>query len=111
MLDIDVAQLAVWVGGSDSRRAELIYMEFLTPADFGSYASGTRDLMLDASLDPAIRMVNAGALPNPMTVAAEWPLYVRGHYNNINKQPAALAGDGITILSTVWSDAQNRPDA
>ena len=109
VLDIDVAQLAVWVGGSDSRRAELIYMEFLTPADFGSYASGTRDLMLDASLDPAIRMVNAGALPNPMTVAAEWPLYVRGHYNNINKQPAALAGDGITILSTVWSDAQNRP--
>jgi hypothetical protein len=48
-----------------------------------------------------------------MTVATEWPLYVRGSYNAAmgRKQPAALVGDGITILSSIWLDDQNRPPA
>jgi type II secretory pathway pseudopilin PulG len=112
VLNIDIAELGIWAGGSAGRLVELIYVNFSAPGDIGSYASGTRDQMPDASLDPAIRLVNAAALPNRMTVATEWPVYVRGNYNNsVNKQPAALAGDGITILSVAWSDAQNRPPA
>jgi hypothetical protein len=111
VLNIDVAQLDTWVGGDDGRRVELIYVNFLTPVDIGSYVSEVRDQMPDAGLDPAVRMINASVLPNRMTVASEYPVYVRGHYNRINKQPAALAGDGITIQSAVWSDAQNRPPA
>ncbi len=108
-LNIDIAQLDAWVNSEDGRRIELVYVEFRTPIDFGSYVSEIRDQMPDASLDPAVRMINASTLPNRMTVASEWPVYVRGHYNRVNKQPAALVGDGITILSAAWSDAQNRP--
>ncbi len=36
---------------------------------------------------------------------------MRGDYNNVNKQPAALAGDAVNVLSNVWSDFNNRPDA
>jgi hypothetical protein len=111
VMNIDVAQLAAWVGGSGARMVELAYVEFIGPADIGSYPSGTRDMMIDATLDPAVRLINATTLPNRMTVAGEWPIYVRGDYNRINKQPAAVVGDGITILSSVWLDSQNRPDA
>ena len=61
------------------------------------------------STEAPFRIVNGAELPNPMTVASGWPLYVQGDYNSFIKKPAALAGDGITILSTAWQDNQNRP--
>jgi hypothetical protein len=111
VLDIDVNELRLWSAGSQGRLTEVVYVEFVLPANIDVYTSETRDQMPDASLDPAVRVVNASSLPNGMTVASEWPLYVRGDYNNIGKQPAALAGDGITILSNAWRDDENRPPA
>jgi hypothetical protein len=55
-------------------------------------------------------MRNGTSLPNPMTMATEWPVYVIGNYNSVVKRPAALIGDGITIQSTAWQDIQNLPD-
>jgi hypothetical protein len=110
VFNIDVAQLGFWAAGNPNRRAELIYVEFILPNGLATYPQDALDLMPDGSLDPAVRVVNGQTLPNRLTVASEWPLYVRGDYNRIAKQPAALAGDGITILSSAWDDVQNRPD-
>jgi type II secretory pathway pseudopilin PulG len=111
VLNIDVDELRIWSGGVAGRAAEVIYVEFVVPTDLGGYTTATLDQILDGTLDPALRVVNARELPNRMTVASEWPLYVLGDYNSFNKKPAALVGDGITILSNAWVDDQNRPPA
>ncbi|GEM_PF-442810 len=109
VLDIDIDQLNAWVGGTTSRLTEIIYVEFVTPPNVLGYSQEVLDLIPDARLDPAIRVTHGAGLANRLTVAAEWPLYVLGNYNSVNKQPSALASDGITILSTNWSDGGNRP--
>jgi hypothetical protein len=111
VLDIDIFELADWVNGDPARAMEVIYIEFIAPTDITGYSSEVRNLILDATVDPAIRMTSAAQLPNRMTVAAEWPVYVQGEYNSFLKKPAALAGDGITILSNAWQDDQNLPGA
>jgi hypothetical protein len=111
VLNIDVAELAGWAGPDTTRAAGIIYVEFVAPPNINAYSQDARDQIPDATVDPAIRLVRGGSLPNPMTVASEWPVYVRGNYNSVNKQPAALAGDGITILSNAWDDGINSPDA
>ncbi len=113
VLDIRINKLRNWVGGDPARQMEIIYVDFIVPEDITGYPQGAIDLILDATVDPALRVVDGANLPNPMTVATEWPLYVRGSYNAAvgRKQPAALVGDGITILSSVWRDLQNRPPA
>ena len=111
VLNIDVFELASWVGADPARTMEVIYVEFVVPPDISTYSSELRDLILDATVDPAVRLINATQLPNRMTVATDWPTYVRGDYNSFEKKPAAVAGDGITILSNAWQDDQNRPDA
>jgi len=110
VFNIDIAQLTSWSAGNSARTTELLYVEFVTPVNLGAYAQTTLNEMLDGSLDPAVRVVNGQTLPNPTTIAAEWPVYVRGDYNRFTKQPSALVGDGITILSNGWVDAQNKPD-
>ncbi len=111
ILNIDIAELTTWVAGNSQRTAEVIYVDFVAPSSIVNYKPVTKDLVPDATVDPAVRIVNGSALPNPMSIATEWPVYVRGNYNRINKLPSAIAGDGITLLSTAWSDASNRPDA
>jgi hypothetical protein len=111
VLNIDVTELASWSGADSTRAAQLIYVEFVVPPNINTYPQDALDLIPDATVDPAIRLVRGSSLPNPMTVATEWPVYVRGNYNNVGKQPAALAGDGITILSNAWDDGINSPSA
>lgn len=61
-----------------------------------------------SSKQDAIRLTNASSLPNKgMTVASENPVYVKGDYNTINKQPAGLIGDAFNILSGAWNDANS----
>ncbi len=110
VLNIDIEALDTWVGGSADRSVEIIYVEFVLPADIGVYSADVRALIPDATIDPAVRVINGAELPNRLTVASEWPLYVLGDYNSVSKKPAALATDGITILSNDWLDSDNRPD-
>lgn len=57
-----------------------------------------------ASAD-AVRLVNGTELPtNGLTVVSHHPLYVKGSYNTVNQQPAALIGDALTVLSDNWDD-------
>ncbi len=56
------------------------------------------------------RLVNGASLPSQgLTVASQNPMYVRGDYNTVNKVPAAVLGDAITVLSNNWSP--NNSDA
>jgi hypothetical protein len=50
----------------------------------------------------AVKIVNGSTLAGPLTIATSNPLYLAGNYNSINKQPAALMADAITILSGAW---------
>jgi hypothetical protein len=109
VLDIDINSLSMWVDGDATRTSRVIYVEVVAPAGVAAFGTETLDLMPDATLDPAIRVKSGARLPNPLTVAAEWPLYTWGDYNSQFKKPASLAGDGITILSNAWRDDENRP--
>jgi hypothetical protein len=108
-LNVDLNELSTWVSGSDPRTAEIIYIEFKVPADISGYSKKVRSLILDATIDPATRMLGGVELPNRMTVASEWPFYILGDYNSVNKKPAAVAGDGLTVLSEKWLDGDNMP--
>ena len=110
VLNIDIDELDDWVDEDPLREMRLIYVRFvLPPGGLGDYNQSIRNQIFDGTLDPALRMRDAAELPNPLTVASEWPIYVDGDYNSEEKQPAALVGDGITILSEGWSDGSNRP--
>jgi len=67
------------------------------------YVAGT-----DTSTNPAVRLVNGSQLPSEgMTVVSQNPVYVKGNYNSVNKVPAAILGDAITVLSNQWSDSNS----
>ncbi len=52
----------------------------------------------------AIKVKNGAELANPITIVTANPAYIQGDYNAINKKPAALLADAITILSNAWDD-------
>ena len=94
VIDVDMAQLFAWAGADATRITNILYFTFTgtspDPAGDGDY--------------PIVRLINGGTLGNPITVSTEHPIYVQGHYNAGAWQPAALVGDAITFLSTVWND-------
>ncbi|MEE8242002.1 MAG: PilX N-terminal domain-containing pilus assembly protein [candidate division NC10 bacterium] len=50
-----------------------------------------------------VRLVNGTELPSQgLTVVSENPVYIQGDYNTVNKVPAAVLGDAITVLSNNW---------
>ena len=52
-----------------------------------------------------VRLVNGSQLPSQgLTVVSENPVYIQGDYNTVNKVPAAVMGDSITVLSNNWND-------
>ncbi|MGD2217941.1 MAG: hypothetical protein PVJ64_14380 [Gemmatimonadales bacterium] len=110
VLTIDIKKLDDWVGNDEDRLAEIVYVEFRLPATIDGYPDEVLDILLDATVDPAMRLKEGEELPNRLTFATDWPLYVEGNYNKAHKQPAALASDGLTILSRKWKDKDNRPD-
>ncbi len=60
-----------------------------------------------AGTEQATRLKNGQELAGPLTVASENPLYTWGDYNTVNKKPAAVLTDALTILSGNWSDAKS----
>jgi hypothetical protein len=50
-----------------------------------------------------VRLVNGAQLPSGgFTVVSENPAYIQGDYNTVNKVPAAVLADAITVLSNNW---------
>lgn len=56
---------------------------------------------------PGLRVTNAGTLNAGLTIASENPVYVKGNFNSINKKPAAILTDALTILSSAWNDSKS----
>jgi len=51
-----------------------------------------------------VRLAHGSQLPSQgLTVVSENPVYVMGDYNTVNKVPAAVMGDAITVLSNNWN--------
>ncbi|MCP4581959.1 MAG: hypothetical protein GY839_10090 [candidate division Zixibacteria bacterium] len=55
----------------------------------------------------ALRLVDGEQLNSALTIATDNPLYTVGDYNTVNKKPAALMTDALTILSNNWDDANS----
>jgi hypothetical protein len=108
VLNVDIVGLTLWAGGNANKASEIIYVEIKVPASIAGWSAAAMALLDDNSLDPAVRVTNAAILPNRMSIATDWPLYVRGDYNSVAWKPSALVGDAITILSEAWVDAEHK---
>lgn len=52
-----------------------------------------------------VRLVNGSQLPSQgLTVVSENPVYIQGDYNTVNKVPAAVIADAVTVLSKNWGE-------
>ncbi len=74
-------------------------------ATLGSAAPANGILYVASTGGPgnAVRLVNGEKLPSQgLTVVSQNPVYVQGDYNTVNKVPAAILGDAITVLSNNW---------
>jgi hypothetical protein len=66
----------------------------------------------DDRANTGVRLVNGTQLPSTgLTVASEKPAYIQGDYNTINKVPAAVLADAITVLSNYWGPNGSDADA
>ncbi len=71
------------------------------------YTSDRRNSGSSVNQD-AVRLLNGAQLPaKGMTVSSENPIYVKGDYNTVNKQPAGVMGDSFNILSNNWNDSNS----
>ncbi len=59
--------------------------------------------------DAPLRIVNADALAGPLTIVSSQSIYTKGHFNSVNKRPAAIISrNRIWHLSNAWSDADSK---
>lgn len=72
----------------------------LMPANGILYASEKPG---SAQKGEGVRLVNGSQLPSQgLTVVSENPVYIQGDYNTVNKVPAAVLADAVTVLSNNW---------
>jgi hypothetical protein len=96
------AREAKWVTSYDIDISKLNSSAYF-PLNGIIYAS--RDRVVGT--EQAIRLVNGATLKTSLTVATDNPLYTKGDYNTVNKKPAALYTDALTILSNSWNDSKS----
>jgi Tfp pilus assembly protein PilX len=53
------------------------------------------------------RLKNSSQVGAPLTVASDNPLYIWGDFNTVDKKPASLMADALTILSNSWDDSKS----
>ncbi len=93
-----------WVNTTEVDMAKLATSTYF-PSNGVIYASDDR-----AGTFNALRLADAADLGHPVSIFSENPMYVKGDFNSIDKQPAALAADAVTFLSNNWDDARSHPD-
>lgn len=87
--EIDMDGLGVLWGASGSR---LIYLR-----DISDYGVDTL---------AGFRLVNGQRLPSgALSVVTTNALYVKGNYNTVNRIPAMLAADAVTLVSSAFDDS------
>ena len=109
MLEVDIGLLSIWIDGDPLKMTNLFYFEFVVPdATLPGWTAAEKAMLSEGTLDPAVRLKNGINLPNPLTMATHYPLYVQGDYNKQAWKPASFVGDAITILSNAWDDAEHQ---
>jgi hypothetical protein len=103
VLDIDIAQLGIWVNKNIVTNAtQIMYVTFS-----GTPVSNATNNAHSDGFRPVVRLINGSKLPNALTIATDRMLYVKGKYNTNTWVPASLVGDAITILAPGWTDASH----
>lgn len=67
------------------------------------------DTSADASAKRGVRVKNGATLPTGgLTLVSDNPVYIQGDYNtSTTRQPSAVIGDAVMILSNAWNDANS----
>jgi len=66
-------------------------------------ANGVMYVATTGTPGAAVRLVNGSQLPSQgLTVVSQNPTYIQGDYNTVNKVPAAVLADAVTVLSNQW---------
>lgn len=99
--DVYIGELRDWIVSGPGDGTQVVYVE-IVPDPTPSHTS-TTDPHGDGFV-PSMRLRDGAQLPGPLTIGSEYPLWVMGDYNNINKQPAAIFTDRTGILSANWPD-------
>ena len=58
---------------------------------------------------PALRLNNGATLGDGLTIASENPVYTKGNFNSVDKKPASILADALTILSGSFNDNKTNP--
>lgn len=95
------AREATSVKSTDLDMAKLVLSGYFPPNGM-IYASDHHGGSLNA-----LRLINGSDIGGPLSVFSENPMYIKGDYNTVNKQPASLAADAITFLSNSWDDLKS----
>lgn len=53
------------------------------------------------------RLTNGSELPGPLSVASDAPVQVDGDYNTVDKKPAAVMADQVSLLSNAWDNSKS----
>jgi hypothetical protein len=73
-------------------------------------ANGVMYVASTGTTGAAVRLVNGSQLPSQgLTVVSQNPMYIQGDYNTVNKVPAGVLADAVTVLSNQWG--ANNSDA
>lgn len=101
--NVNVGNIRNWGNpGGPGDRPRIIYVEIIPSTNI--VHEGVTSRSDDDLYWPALRVLNGSRLPGPLTVGSMYPLYMQGHYNDTNWQPAAVFGDRLTGLSECWTD-------
>jgi hypothetical protein len=106
VLDLDMSELRAWaINPAGTNSTQIIYVDFVMPTGHMPNPGDTNPHEGNGGgAWPVLRIHSASQLPGPLTVGSERPLYLKGDYNIIDKQPAAVFGDTYTVLSAAWDD-------
>lgn len=66
---------------------------------------------IDVDDDPQhFRLTNGTELKGALSVASDAPVFVQGDYNTVDKKPAAVMADQVSLLSNAWDDSKEEGD-
>jgi len=100
VLDINMRAMGDW-SLAGNRTTRIFYVTFKN----APLATAVTDPSGDGFY-PIVRLHTGSQLTGgPLSVATDYPIYVRGNYNTVNWVPAAVIGDAMTLLSNAWNDA------
>jgi len=101
---------AVFYDAREGRKVKSLDLDLARLAESGYFPSNGIIYASQAGVSgkiSALRLSNSSQLPANMTLVTNNPLYILGDFNTVDKRPAALMADAVTILSNNWKDSNS----